>query len=343
MNTPAPYNIYDNSKFAKSQKKVYEALEQKILNYFDSHGFRGLQFRYSGNNRSEEVTHVEVVFSNENHYFKDSIYFKEPQNKVFMHFTTLETLYSILQSKVFRLYNLVHSDDPNELVEAAKCFGWSEDHNTILQKQIFTLSMCENIDDVTNYNYLWEKYGDNHKGVALIFKIHGNPMNWEAFHFSDIKYGQLDWFTKLANTIFEFNVSNPKVYIHIPSQLAFHKRKSFSKEIEVRLMYRGVYNFSKEEVITSWSNSRGKETWPEIHNDGGLSRYIELPLIHPQLSQTQKDFLKKAPEIELNAVVLGENIETLSTISGITDRIIKLSKDHLDLDFSDKIWALTKE
>jgi hypothetical protein len=98
-----------------------------------------------------------------------------PKGKLFLHYTSIKNLISILRSQSVRLYDFNNFNDPLEFVYANKYFLSKERIELELKEfksQLFGLSLCEyNEDNITNNINLWRLYADNGNGVCIVFEL----------------------------------------------------------------------------------------------------------------------------------------------------------------------------
>jgi hypothetical protein len=74
------------------------------------------------------------------HFIKSDYYYKGKLE--FFHLTSINNLWSILNSRAFRLYNLHSSKDESEYKHAGEILGLSDKQIDIGKKYTYTLSFC---------------------------------------------------------------------------------------------------------------------------------------------------------------------------------------------------------
>jgi hypothetical protein len=106
--------------------------------------------------------------------YEDVEFKKEEQ---LYHYTSLEALQDIIKNQSLRASNIYMMNDPNELVHGQKhiCDWFSNDisnklswylkGNSSKRFSAFVFSLSEISDDM----HLWEKYGNNHRGIRIGF------------------------------------------------------------------------------------------------------------------------------------------------------------------------------
>lgn len=175
-------------------------------------------------------------------------YFYSTSNKV-LHLTTLKYLYSIINEKAFRLYNLLNSNDKNEynytigmLKEFYSNQGQTEKeiHSTIqnVKGNSFILS-CTAPEELKSKK-LWNEYGDKGKGVCIEIEIFDDPISWEGFFLSKVKYGELNRWNEFISEIIALCEKYPNNRYNFQFDMIFCLHKSpepaYIKEKEIRIL-----------------------------------------------------------------------------------------------------------
>lgn len=178
--------------------------------------------------------------------FKGSSYdYPLTRSSRFLHYTTPQTLLSILREASIRLYDLNHMDDPKEFVFGAKDFGFAGNYYLKeARSKLFSFSMVE-IDedgDAEDFN-LWQ-YGANGNGVAIVFSIDPSTQHeWGNYHLGRVQYSTRvpEHFDGLADKIRKFGQAenfHVRDFENLFVKLAaFHKSEIFEFEKEVRILH----------------------------------------------------------------------------------------------------------
>jgi len=216
-----------------------------------------------------------------NRLLKDTEYLLNGTRKI-LHFTSLQTLYSIINEGNLRLYNLHNSNDPTEyryaasfLEEIYKLQGFSHaEYIELLNhtKQYSYIFSCTDISNVKNIDF-WDKYGDKQKGVAIEFEIINNPSEWEFFYFAKVKYSQSDIFSELSSNWESIQRKNNHITykINLNQLLSFHKSENWAKEEEIRLLTQApslYWDLFKNQILSDFRTSKA----------GVNIEYFRLPL-----------------------------------------------------------------
>jgi Protein of unknown function (DUF2971) len=245
-------------------------------------------------------------FQNSDYYYKDSL--------EFFHLTSIGNLWSVLNSRAFRLYNLHSSKDETEYRNVAEILGIPDEIINHRKNYIYTFSFCPL--SCLDVKEIWEKYGDSFKGAAIVFEIINSPMEWLNFHIAEVKYDKLDGFVNYQKQLEEiksqFHWANERT--DLSKLICFHKTSKWKGEKEVRLAT--YFPYKKTEEYWKYSKT-------EFRLEGGRNRitnYIELPIwvdneSHwiksydtPELDRTQnlqQDYFISRPQIKIKRILIG--------------------------------------
>lgn len=289
-------------------KRIEEEFHAIINRSFPAHFLQSSGF--SGPNFHAE-------FSKENKFFKGTDYYYDVRN-TFFHLTSPQNLFSILNSRTLRMYNLHNSNDPEEYKLSASLLHPSELEVENRKSNMYTLSFCP-VDDLNNPD-VWKKYGDNFKGVALVFEIANDPERWTNYHISEVKYGLSP---KVSEYVNEMDKLQKKYrgftfYLELEKLMTFHKGQQWKDEREVRILTYHPYEDFFERI---------KYTKPELRIEPNRNRwteYIELHLFvdnnsaclenkreDPRLDRKQllpsDKYFQECPQIMIKDIVFGAN------------------------------------
>jgi hypothetical protein len=270
--------------------------------------FKGLGFDGWGN--SGPNFHSRLYTANSQ--FAESDYFyKGP--KEFVHWTSIQGLFSILCGVSFRMYNLDSSDDEEEYEYAGKVLGLSPERIAFAKQFFFTLSFCP-ISELDN-KHIWKVYGGEYSKAAIVFTIENDPMTWDNFHMAEVKYEDVEAFKNYGERVKEIERSNGiSLWCDLSPLIGFHKGPSWSHEKEVRISTYYPYQSYDEYLKYAKTDYRLKAGRNRITN------YIELPLWvdnesgwlnnydKPELDRRQllpMGFFKEHPQIKIKRIVVG--------------------------------------
>ncbi|RXK58108.1 DUF2971 domain-containing protein [Lacibacter luteus] len=177
------------------------------------------------------------------HYKKTPFYFSGELK--FVHWTSLNSLSSIVNNSEVRLYNLINSEDKEEFSYAGKLLSLSEPQISTIKDSYFTASFCsyENL----NSKYLWKKYGKDYSGVAIVFSLIDNRDKWENFFLSKVYYkldAKFENFQREIDDLKRKYNGHPTFMSDIWRFAGFFKKEQYEDEKEVRLSY--IFPFKNE-------------------------------------------------------------------------------------------------
>jgi len=266
-----------------------------------------LGFRKNKNYR-DKYNNILVQFGtipSNNKAMEKSVY--HSNEKEFIHFSSIEGLNSILNSKHFRLYNLQNMDDKTELNWAKEQLKFENLLNDNDKENLYCLSMCSsNVIDKNEpkENLLWKIHGRDGKGILFKLKISNEPLFWYNYHLINVKYD-----TKDAEAIKVINEEDSKTILD-QKICSFIKNPIYSFEEETRIIFENRENYR---VTVSKDN---KTIYPIVIPDKLLKtdivNYIEIPIWNffrdderkfdaPNVEGVQY----KIPKIEITEIVLG--------------------------------------
>ncbi|NOZ35677.1 MAG: DUF2971 domain-containing protein [Chlorobi bacterium] len=269
------------------------------------------QFLYGENIYGNEIIN-NINIPPENINLKNSPYFYKKTSVV--HFSNFFAINSILNEKSIRLYNLYNLNDPREFTFASKIFNLKDEKIKDAKSNQFIISFCERVilKEFSNQFNMWRLYGQNGKGIAIVFSIANDPAKWIDFHISKVIYGSdlRQKFFKLLKLINQLNKSKPHIDIDFGKLYAFHKSKLFEFEKEVRILYdnrkmrTGMTNFS-----ISFNN---QHIFPNIKSD--LFKLLENKqniqcLKLPLYTNNGSRFDDKIPLLKIEQIIIGYNFE----------------------------------
>ena len=145
--------------------------------------------RISGGGSSARDFHA--YFPKENRLFQNTDYFYRG-DEIFFHLTDIKALFSILNSRSIRMYNLHGSSDQTEFAYSASLFNARQEEIDARKDRLFTFSFCP-LSELSDLR-MWQEYGCNFCGVAIVFELINQPIHWVNYHLSKIKY-------KLSNSM----------------------------------------------------------------------------------------------------------------------------------------------
>ncbi|MEQ8416033.1 MAG: DUF2971 domain-containing protein [Imperialibacter sp.] len=299
-----------------------DEVKEILLGLFPGLNTSELKFGNKGN--GEPVWnhyHVSIPPSNSN-FLKSPYFFNRPS---VVHFSNVFALTSILSEKSLRLYNLNHLNDPREFTFASKIFDLGNERIKDAKNNLHIMSFCEHEilsgpNTRTEFN-MWRLYGNQGKGLALVFSIQNNPEHWNDFHLSKVVYGAKNRrrFDELKTKLESLNATQPTIEVDLSKLYVFHKPLMYDLEKEVRLVFdrrnirAGLHGRTKSQ--------NGKQVFPIIKTDlhkltqlGQDSTYLEIPIYFHSSNSFDEDI----PVLKLEQIILGYGLnEEIPRITSI--------------------------
>lgn len=292
-------------EFKNYTENIYKEFLALLAKYFPEY-----IFKYSG--YAGLTFHAELA--SENKLFQHTPYFYQGDLN-FVHWTSINNLFSILNNREIRLYNLFNSEDEDEFLYAANVLGLEPGQIEHLKKYYFAFSFCK-LEDLSN-QHLWNNYGNVYKGVAVQFSIENNPLNWDDFMISTVYYNVPEKYKEFANAINNLREDYGADFkgLNMGKLIGFHKKKNFENEKEVRLATFFPFKDFEESL---------KFTKPEFRINSKRNRiteYLSIPLWvdnnsanlksdnpkFSRVSQFDSEYFKTRPMIKLQNIFFGNN------------------------------------
>lgn len=287
-----------------SNNPALQLLEHRLQDF----GFRFFTASYKDETAFEkqEYTNMSLTLDmNNGRLQKGPFYFNEEND--FVHWTSQQSLYAILQSKTLRLYNLLKMDDPLEMEHGLKELKFPDHVDLEKEKeQIFSLSMCSypvvNADHQKKH-LLWKLYGQEGEGVMLRFSFSNNMELWNQYHLSRVYYE-----TAGLEVIKELHELTENIFLD-PKVSCFIKHRIYGFEEEVRLIFD-----ARDDRAGKTVNIENVRLHPIIQPDCLTSDknicFVEVPISnlpfqHGLPSRNYLQASNEIPHIRLTEIVLG--------------------------------------
>lgn len=186
-------------------------------------------------------------------FYKRSDYYLNVKDQEFIHFTSLETFFKIINNGYFLATQFSNHDDPMELLFAGNELSKVVNRESInqLKEYVFSLSMCNYSPEDESFD-MWRLYGNQGYGIGIVFSFFPNEDLWINSFLSKVYYENenncLDKFRKFQNDHLLFLRKNPTLKMErnyggekgmsdsLALFLAFHKKSHFKIENEVRFL-----------------------------------------------------------------------------------------------------------
>lgn len=245
----------------------------------------------------------------------------------FIHYTSLSSAMNILNSGNIRLYNCLNLNDPSEINYLLKKspIVFTEKEVEKYKKEHFILSgsIYESKDD-EEFN-LWRLYGDQGRGVGIVFEVDNRIGNWGSVFLHNVVYGTNNELSeniiKFLHFHKEFDETH-RLFNNIPNIISLLstgvKNEMWSIEKEFRIVIKLLLDkhsnlpedsISNNSLITSRLNH-------ELKPNGKMVSYVELPLhlndyesrvVKKPYSNIEVDLIDYVPNLKIKKMILGPN------------------------------------
>ena len=277
----------------------------ELLNDIQKLGYEVGQAGYKDEKEYEKnnFTYRYWLLPNENFKLINTPFYYNSEHD-FIHYTSLEALYSIINDGYIRLYNLANMDDKFELDYARQELLF---HNQIDKdkEQLYCFSMCsskEILNDEIKEHLLWKLHGRNGNGVIIKVNIQNNLNLWYNYHLTRMFYDLNNF-----QLIKELHSKTDNEFLD--AKLAcFLKLPIYEFENEIRL----VFDNRNPVTVTDENN---KIIYPIIYQDKLHKTenifYFKLPLLNFHnndklfLAPNMQGMKYEIPKIKITEIILG--------------------------------------
>lgn len=292
----------------------------------------------------DEANSFEGELSGHN-LFKDSVYEYKGSND-FLHFTSVQSLNSILKQGFIRSSEFRHLTDRQELAFASKAIDWDIDDNNDDEiehhkETIFSTSLCEFSETSLIDQFMWMQYANAAKGAALRIKMH--IPEHQNCAIGKVIYGEDGLNTvksivqraktyKKSGNIFPSNFKSLLLPV-----LAYHKVGAFSNEKEIRLLFKHPKN--------SYEKHKVHFIFQDINSQNNLRYFYPIFLKekkhidNPAKADLFNLFKGKVLTLEITDIYFGRNIEPTDLFE-FHDYFNSLKKEH---EYNYALWRLTSD
>jgi|GEM_PF-4803876 len=248
------------------------------------------------------------ILPRENYKLKNTPFYFDSEND-FIHFTSLDSLFSILNSRHLRLYNLLNMDDKFELEYARKALLLKTDSDDEVKEKLYSFSMCSsseilNEEPKKKKHLLWKLHGHDGNGVIIRLKIMNELSSWINYHLTKCFYDLKNFSAiKELNKITQNEILETKL-------ACFIKLPIYEFENEIRLIF-------DQRNSNRMIDKDGNHTYPIIYSDklnkSDKISYFQLPLFnffkdssdaYPTLTNAMRENYEM-PKISITEIILG--------------------------------------
>lgn len=236
--------------------------------------------------------------------FKNSQYELTFEDDTYLiHFTSINNLLNIIRSKSLWMNDLNSMEDKSEFVFANKHL--SKNDSESLKSNILSLSFCEFSENTVLNDFMWKRYGENHKGVCLKIKLHKKRNLPPWFFIGKINYEKNEVIKELKDLKnrhddfhekYGYSISNINELLYSVSSM-YKTHQDYHQEKEIRLLN---YINSNSEPLKNYSK-------PPLEHKYNIdvkkfNYFKELPI-----NRRNDDII--APHISIEEIIFGKNID----------------------------------
>jgi hypothetical protein len=308
---------------------LLDSFTQELLSIYPN-----FQFHYGHGSSYGGIVHSaghEFIISQS--VLNDSDYEFKKGNQL-IHYTSVESAYSILNSKRLRLYNLFNLNDGREFEYLLHERGIQISDNVIreIKSQLFISSFClYNENNRDDFN-MWRLYGKNGSGLAIVFEILNDNYDWKDFLIGKVNYDLASSSSEMikdAMLLLSKYINKGMILDRMPKLLAayllLHKNLIWSIEQEYRLL---TYAEIESESL-NWFDVYGKPSslelnvWPSKRGQKIVS--LSLPIVN----RNDIHFEDQYPRLRISKIILGPNAD-----ESLMDDLVRLSHLYSNYAFS---------
>ena len=286
-------------------------------------------------------------FHNDN-LFKNTDY-EDSINQSFIHFTSLQSLTSILNNGYFRISEFNNFEDKNEIHYAKSVFDDDKILKINYQKIddekecCFAFSACKVSETTLKNSFMWENYGNKGTGVSIQFKINFD----KTCHFllGKMQYGEdeLKPILEIKKLTQEFYNKNKNFrFSHFPLRiiklLAFHKKEKYREENEVRMLF-------KVDKLKKYEDHNHDAIYKDITQNNDVRYFFKTflterkPVLGIDSIEIFDEYFEHYPTFEIEKIILGSNIK-IEQKDQIVQLLYSLKTKH---NYKFNVFALNDE
>ncbi|XOV91514.1 MAG: DUF2971 domain-containing protein [Bacteroidota bacterium] len=310
----------------KAKRRIEEIVEEiyEIFKIQIENTSKGQSIDGTLNDESIKWAYFHLYIPSQNATLINSPYF---YNNGVVHFTDIKSLKSIIGTQTIRLYNLHHLDDPREFLFAGDLFALKDEEKEDARDNFFIMSFCEakilQTKEISKEFNLWRLYGENGEGVAIIFSILNDPVDWFEFHISKIIYGAKNRknFKSLYQMIKELK-EEFSVDVDVRKLCTFHKSRIYNIEKEVRILWdrRKMRAGRKDRTIHDYNN---QQIFPVVQKkEDSPVQFLSLPIYYYDQNFQERGI----PLLRIDEIILGYKHKYNQSLK---NEIEELAKTHL--------------
>jgi hypothetical protein len=266
--------------------KIFDEYLKGIQKFYPALRFSGRFSLFAG----DEPSGGEFTLGSDENVLKGTDHLIESKNLQIVHFTSLKAGLSIIEKGELWLSQVDKCNDANELIFAHSSLSDEFKSNLMKERKRYFLSSFSDYTCLSEEDefMLWRCYGNDGKGLALVFEVENPNEVAETYLFGKVVYGEnskaLEHFKSFLSFDSEFRKKHPvlihnKSFTEILMISLLLKTLIWKNENEIRLI--GYHNFAKYDLTTKHhdlKNSILSEIYHTIGEDAKHRAYLKLPL-----------------------------------------------------------------
>jgi hypothetical protein len=293
--------------------------------FFPNIKFSSAHSLFSGSSKKPSSGIIELDYS-----FIKKEFFSDRDKQTFIHYTSIDSLFNILNTSNVRLYNCIKSNDKREIEYGLRNanFDYSDELVYNLKKSHFILSgTLSQMSKLEDFN-LWRLYGKDGYGAALEFEVDRKINKWIGITCGKVDYGNRSDKSNNISGFLKYHMDfqdKYKLFQNLPSIIPmlalFVKNEIWSIENEFRIVASCQYKFHNLEVKEFESESNpvlNSSLFHEVNPFGEIVSFLNLPITLNGINNTivESPFQKGKfyntidynPNLILKKVIFGPNV-----------------------------------
>ena len=191
---------------------------------------------------NDYIGSLNLDFMTKQNSFDNTLFQTNVENQ-YIHYTSVDSLFSILNEEAFRCYPTKNMNDPMEVVSILQKLKLpvSLEMKEKIRQSLFVFSMCKyGSDNLDDFN-MWRLYGKEGHGVGIVFEVENENRDWSSTIIGDVQYGNNAEIEKLFKETIDLSLKYGKLNLNkdefpiiLNLLMALHKNSIWSFEKEAR-------------------------------------------------------------------------------------------------------------
>ncbi len=191
---------------------------------------------------NDNVGGLNLDFMTQQNSFDNTLFQTKIENQ-YIHYTSVDSLFGILNEEAIRCYPTKNMNDPMEVVSILQKLKLpvSLEMKEKIRRSLFVFSMCKyGSDNLDDFN-MWRLYGKEGYGVGIVFEVENENRDWSSTIIGDVQYGNNAEMEKLFKETIDLSLKYAKLNLNkdefpviLNLLMALHKNSIWSFEKEAR-------------------------------------------------------------------------------------------------------------